>query len=165
MRTSLIVGWNGQIDGWPPPIWGPLFTTGCTTQSQVRHGATREIHNATRFRVATFTRTTPPFHEMPTTTPARTSSLSLPTATIRRKFFRVGKVLMQSSATTCLHTLPRPTTKHTSTTSRADRLWNMGQPIEPALFCFCSSAPRSLKMDRQFWGGTLTVRKRMAETH
>ena len=29
----------------------------------------REIHDATPFRVATFTRTTPPFHEMPNTTP------------------------------------------------------------------------------------------------
>ena len=64
---------DGKIDGRPTPIWGPFFTVGCTTQSQVRHGATRDIHNATRFGVATFTRRTPPFHKMPTTTPTRTS--------------------------------------------------------------------------------------------
>ena len=33
-----------------------------------------DVFDATRFRVATFTRTTPPFHKMPTTTPTRTSS-------------------------------------------------------------------------------------------
>ena len=38
----------------------------------------RQIPNATPFRVATFTRTTPPFHKMPNTTPLG----RLPTGTI-----------------------------------------------------------------------------------
>ena len=58
-----------------------MATIGCTTQSHVHHGATREIKTATRFRVATFTRTILPFHKMPNTTPIGL----FPTTTINRK--------------------------------------------------------------------------------
>ena len=72
---------------------------GCTTQSQFRHGATREIHNATRYRVVTSTRTAPLFHQMPATTPTRT----FPTTTIRRKngeqnSFRRAKLVSEKSS-------------------------------------------------------------------
>ena len=71
----------------------------CTTQSQFRHGATREIHNATRYRVVTSTRTAPLFHQMPATTPTRT----FPTTTIRRKngeqnSFRRAKLVSEKSS-------------------------------------------------------------------
>ena len=48
--------------------------TGVLRRVRSATGPAREIHNATWFRVATFTRTTAPFYQMATITPTRTSS-------------------------------------------------------------------------------------------
>ena len=50
----------------PVAIHNPL--TDETRRWRGRCVIVREIHNATRFRVATFTRKTPPFHKMPNAT-------------------------------------------------------------------------------------------------